>query len=109
MYAHHYINVIRTVCLCDAILYRENWRGICTKSHDGVITGYITPDQSAAQEKCVAAWEGRGRGGAPRPIDWEPVIASPVIQQTKVERATDSCFTSIGARASGWHAHGLIV
>ena len=78
--------------VCVMLYCIGNWRGICTKSHVGVITGYITPDQSAALEKCVAAWEGWGRGGVPHPIDWEPVIASPIIQQTKFERSTDSCF-----------------
>ena len=109
------MSYMQYVCVMPYVLYRENGGEFIPNHmmrrclHVGVVTGYITPDQSAALEKYVAAWEGRGRGGVTRPIDWEPVIASPVIQQTKFERSTDSCFPSIGACASGWHAHGLTV
>ena len=85
--------MIQYVCVMLCILYRKNGREFVPNYimrryiHVGVITDYITPDQSAALEKCVAAWEGGGRGGVTHPIDWEPVIASPVIQQAKVARA----------------------
>ena len=94
--------VIQYVCVMLRILYRKNGREFVPNYimrryiHVGVITGYITPDQSAALEKCVAAWEGGGRGGVTHPIDWEPVIASHPTSKSCKSRTHAAVLTLLG-------------
>ena len=62
-----------------------------------LITSSITPNQLAA---LLSKLGGGGGGGEPHPMDWEPVIASPVISKNG-NRDTESCFALIGANQCG--------
>ena len=62
-----------TAAQCEAMV-------MCGNNHR-----IITPNLTRSIQ--IDSWP-----GGPKSYLWQPVIAFPVIQQTKMERATDSCF-----------------